>query len=216
MPEMSPTCTGGGAKTLKAFSVAISICTKYILAMDLKRQKLINAAIYFASNTRLCGKTKLVKLLYYLDFMHFRQTAKSVTDLKYSAWQFGPYPVSFGQEIDNPPSDLSSALLINKNPDQKMVFIKSRKKFDPEVFSSRELKLLEQIAYIFKEACAEDMVEASHLPNHPWDKTRKSKGDKAEIDYMLALDDQKGSISLEEAEETVRDRMLLRELSRAA
>ena len=163
----------------------------------------------------MCGKTKLVKLLYYLDFMHFRQTAKSVTGLQYYAWQFGPYPVSFASEIDHPPEDLSKALLISKEPEKKSLTIKARLKFDKDVFSQRELNLLEQIAFIFKEARAEDMVEASHLPNHPWDKTLKAKGEKAEIDYMLALDNQKGSMSLEEAKEIVEDRIILRGLSRA-
>lgn len=181
--------------------------------MDLKRQKLINAVIYFCSHTKMCGKTKLVKLLYYLDFMHFRQTAKSVTDLRYFAWQFGPYPVSFANEIDRPPEDLSKALLVCKKPEKKSVTIKPRAKFDKDVFSPREFKLLEQIAFIFKEARAEDMVEASHLPNHPWDKTLKSKGEKAEIDYILALDNQNGSISLEEAQEIIHDRMVMRELA---
>ena len=151
--------------------------------MDLKRQKLINAVIYFSSNTKQCGKTKLVKLLYYLDFMHFRQTAKSVTDLKYYAWQFGPYPESFANEIDNPPPDLASSLLIQKTG-KSFVAIKAKKKFDPDVFSQRELKLLKDIAYIFNEASTDDIVEVSHLPNQPWDKTLKSIGEKAEIDYI--------------------------------
>lgn len=181
--------------------------------MDLKRQKLINAAIYFSSNTKFCGKTKLIKLLYYLDFMHFRQTAKSVTDLKYFAWPKGPYPIEFAKDIDNPPPDLAESLLIRKDDEKQMIIIKARKKFNPDFFSPRELKLLENIAFIFKDARADDIVEASHLPNHPWDKTLKTKGDKAEIDYILALDTQKGSISLEDAEEIVRDRRVIRELS---
>ena len=184
--------------------------------MNFKRQKLINAVIYFTSNTKLCGKTKLVKLLYYLDFMHFRQTAKSVTDLKYYAWQLGPYPVAFANEIDNPPADLASSVLIQKNVGSRFVAIKAKKCFDPDVFSQRELKLMKDIAFIFSEASTDDMVEASHLPNHPWDKTLKAKGEKAEIDYLLALDDQKGSIQLKEAQEIVKDRMLLRELSLTA
>ena len=35
-----------------------------------EREKLINAIIYFAKNTRFLGKTKLCKLLYFLDFEH--------------------------------------------------------------------------------------------------------------------------------------------------
>jgi hypothetical protein len=43
-----------------------------------QREKLVNAIIYFCHNTKYCGKTKLMKLLYFLDFIHFKQTAKSV------------------------------------------------------------------------------------------------------------------------------------------
>ncbi len=52
------------------------------------RAKLLNSIIYFLSNTKSCGKTKLFKLLYYLDFMHFRETGRSVTNLDYYAWNF--------------------------------------------------------------------------------------------------------------------------------
>lgn len=50
------------------------------------------------------------------------------------------------------------------------------------------------------------MVEASHLPNHPWDKTIKSKGELAKIDYTLALDDTEVSLSFDEVIERLRDR----------
>ena len=38
------------------------------------REKLLNAIVYFANHTKSCGKTKLYKLLYYLDFTHFKET----------------------------------------------------------------------------------------------------------------------------------------------
>jgi hypothetical protein len=50
-----------------------------------ERNKLINAIVYFAQNTQHLGKTKLFKLLYLLDFEHFRQTGRSVTGLDYYA-----------------------------------------------------------------------------------------------------------------------------------
>jgi Antitoxin SocA-like, Panacea domain len=57
------------------------------------REKLINVVVYFASNTRHCGKVKLFKLLYLLDFTHFRETGRSVTGLDYRAWKMGPVPL---------------------------------------------------------------------------------------------------------------------------
>ena len=65
--------------------------------------------MYFAQNTNFCGKTKLMKLLYFLDFMHFKQTGKAVTDLYYFAWEQGPVPKVFFEEISKTPrKDLAS------------------------------------------------------------------------------------------------------------
>jgi hypothetical protein len=36
------------------------------MLIDTHREKLINAIVYFASNTKYCGKVKLFKLLYIL------------------------------------------------------------------------------------------------------------------------------------------------------
>jgi hypothetical protein len=46
-----------------------------------EREKLINAILYFAHETKYLGKFKLFKLLYLLDFEHFRLTGHSVTEL---------------------------------------------------------------------------------------------------------------------------------------
>lgn len=84
--------------------------------------------------------------------------------------------------------------------------MKPRKKFDDAFFTNRELRIMENVAFIFKDAKADDMVEASHLPSHPWDKTIHSKGEKAKIDYTLALDDSAASLSLEEVLERLKDK----------
>ncbi|MDO9288485.1 MAG: hypothetical protein Q7T83_06805, partial [Thermodesulfovibrionales bacterium] len=90
------------------------------------------------------------------------------------------------------------------------VELKPKKKFDDKYFTKRELSILENVAFIFKDAEAEDMVEASHLPNHPWDKTIKTKGEYAQIDYTLALDDMEGSLSLEEVMERIKEKKELK------
>lgn len=53
------------------------------------REKLINTIIYFAIHVKKCGKIKLFKLLYFLDFEHYKQTGRSVTGLDYYAWKMG-------------------------------------------------------------------------------------------------------------------------------
>lgn len=170
------------------------------------REKLFNAIIYFVSNTKYCGKTKLFKLLYYLDFLHFKETGISVTGLKYYTWPKGPVPRDLANEMPKPSHEFSTYLTCNDPGNGDFVVIRPKKYFDDTYFSKRELRLLKEIAYIFNEAKAETMVESTHLPNHPWDKTKKDKGMNIEIDYMLALDDSGKSITMEEALERIRDR----------
>lgn len=157
-----------------------------------EREKLIDAIIFFITKTKYCGLTKLFKLLNLLDFIHFRQTGRSVTGQDYYAWERGPVPADLFFEVKNrPDEDLKKSILIigpDVNEGRKLTKIKAKRKFDGRYFTKREIGLLEMLAEIFRDATADQMVEVSHLKNHPWDKTIKEKGEKAKIDYMLALD----------------------------
>lgn len=156
------------------------------------REKLINAIIYFVKNTKRCGLTKLLKLLYFLDFIHFRETGRSVTGNSYFAWARGPVPADLWNEIHKSPGDdLQKAVLIippNKTEDEWQMQFKPKQKFNNSFFTKREMRIMEELAEIFLEAQANDMIEATHLKGQPWDVTFKKKGEKSEIDYRLALD----------------------------
>lgn len=169
------------------------------------REKLINSIIYFAKNTNFCGKTKLLKLLYFLDFRHFKQAGKSVTGLDYYAWDMGPVPKGLYNELtDNMNTDLKKA--IQDLPKEGFQKICPKKKFDPQYFSGREMKLLKETAFIFKDAKADEMVESTHLKNEPWDRTLKEKGEFQKIDYMLAIDSEIASLPYDEAMERMEER----------
>jgi uncharacterized phage-associated protein len=77
---------------------------------ELARSRIRNAVLFFAKNTEACGKIKLFKLLYLLDFEHFKLTGKSVTGFEYEAWKFGPVPVDLMQEWEVLGEDLSAVV----------------------------------------------------------------------------------------------------------
>jgi len=169
------------------------------------REKLINAIIYFATHTKCCGKTKLLKLLYFLDFSYFKQTGKSVTGLDYFAWQMGPVPRELFEELsEGMKPDLLAA--IHDLPKEGFQQIRPKKKFDERFFSKKETELLENLAFVFKDAKADAMVESTHLKNEPWDKTLKQKGEYKQIDYMLAVDSEIASLPYDEAKERMQER----------
>jgi uncharacterized phage-associated protein len=168
-----------------------------------QREKLINAIIYFAKHTEYVGKLKLLKLLYLLDFCHFKTTGKSVTGLEYFAWEKGPVPKSLFEELENMQPDLNDAIHIEKiGTFYKIV---PRKKFTDKYFTPREKMLLHGLSSAFKHHKADEMKEVTHLRKRPWDKTWNEKGPQAKIDYMLAIDDEQSSLPYGEAQDRMKE-----------
>lgn len=165
------------------------------------REKLINLIIYLVQNTKKCFKTKLFKLLFFADFLHFKETGKSITGLTYDAWKHGPVPCDLYHELKTPREDLKAALNIIGESDKDFLKFVPKKKFDDRYFTKREMLIMERVAFIFKEADADLMIESSHLKNEPWHKTITLKGQGARVEYVLALDGSKGAISVEDCKE---------------
>jgi uncharacterized phage-associated protein len=133
------------------------------------REKLIQAVVFFASRVRKLGKIKLFKLLYFLDFQHYRDTGRSVTGLDYFAWKMGPVPVALFEELDAPRGDWHGRVTFEEVRTAKgpMFHPRAEVQFDATHFTKRELALMESLAREFRDANAEDMVEATHLENLP-------------------------------------------------
>ena len=130
-----------------------------------------------------------MKLLYFLDFMHFKKTGKSVTDLDYFAWEQGPVPKTFFEEISGTPKkDLKSLVTIKDTGDFQHISPEKGKNPDLDFFSPRELKLLKDISFIFRDVQAQEISDIAHLPNEPWNTTKSTKGMLELIDYALAID----------------------------
>jgi len=178
---------------------------------NIYREKLLNAILFFSKKVKHPSRTKVFKLLYFLDFLHFKATGRPVTNQNYYAWKFGPAPKELWHELNEAkvPEDFKPYLSIetykSEEGDRQGFNFKPKKHSDLAVFSPRERKILEDLAYIFEDATPSQMSEISHLPNQPWDKTIREKGDGALIDYLLALD-KEGPISEEEAKEVEKER----------
>jgi len=175
------------------------------------RRKLLSAILFFAKNTKHVNLTKLSKLLYFLDFTHFKQTGYPSIGLKYYAFRKGPVPRDFWLEIKdgNVPEDFKGKLALiprtdNFAPNYKELEIRAIENPDSSVFTPREMKILEYLAFVYKEARARDISEVTHLPNQPWDITVKKSGENSLIDYLLAIDE-KSEVSLDEAKDSLKE-----------
>jgi uncharacterized phage-associated protein len=165
--------------------------------MTLTEEKILNGIKYFVSHTKHVGRTKLFKLLYFWDFIHFKRYGMSVTGYEYYTYPFGPVPEPLYDEIrkDNLPVFLRGNISIIEDETEdndefkKFKILTKNKKVDFDCLSPNERRVLEEVALVFKDATAKDMTEITHLHNSPWDITRQ-KGMFIPIDYFLAIDEE--------------------------
>jgi len=156
------------------------------------REKRVNAIVYFASHTKYCGKIKLIKLLYLLDFTHYRATGRGVTGLEYHAWRLGPVPIDVYQEWDELGADLAEVVSIvpEKVIDYTRERVVAKREFDPQLFTSRELELMDNLARRFRDEYSKPLINFTHAELGPWHKIRdEGRGKNERIPYALAVPD---------------------------
>lgn len=158
------------------------------------RHKLINAIVFFAANTQFCGKIKLFKLLYLLDFEHFSHTGKSVTGFEYQAWKFGPVPAALMEEWEGLNPDLAQAVHIESEKEfdyyRQTVKVNAGVSFNGEFFTPRQLSIMQTLANLYGGNYSEPMIDVTHQQNGAWDKVwQNGQGAQKPIPYALSLPD---------------------------
>ena len=145
------------------------------------REKLVNSIVFFARNTQYCGKTKLFKLLYLLDFHHFREAGRSVTGLEYHAWKNGPVPFALVQEWDDLEADLATAIDIvpERVIDYDRQRVDAKGAFDDSHFTKRELRLMQELAHRHHDEMTKPLIGLTH----------EERGNNERIPYALAVPD---------------------------
>ena len=184
------------------------------MLIEHSREKLLNLVGYFAKHTRKCGKTKLFKLLFYTDFRHFQETGRPITGLFYFVWPNGPVPVELFEEFKHPKDDFHSAFAITKFTDNDRLNVLPKKsfKFHAEYFSPRELQIMEEVAYTFKNTTAKQMVLATHFPEDPWERAKHQFGMQRQIPYEFSFSASPSSLPKEIYQERLADEHEAQEL----
>lgn len=176
--------------------VYVSCFACYILHMgtiaELSRRRLFNVIRYFARNTEYCGKVKLFKLLYLLDFQHVAEIGKPVTGLNYEAWKFGPVPVEVMQMWEDFESGPVGGCYVT--PESVQGFVRQTVKvllgvcFEQRLFSRRELRIMQELAEKYRQTVSPMMIDVAQKENGAWAKVwRDGKGAFQVIPYRLAI-----------------------------
>ena len=152
-------------------------------------EKLSNVIVAFIKecDSSYNDKLKLNKLLFYLDFSHYRSYGYSITGTSYRAIQYGPVPSKY----DNIYSFLENENVITPK------FIRDEKNaarevfetscnFDEALFDEQELATLKDIIEKFKSTPTWDIVDLSHEEN-AWKDLNRNKELISYQDYAFNL-----------------------------
>ncbi len=153
-------------------------------ASNNSEQKLQQVILYFLEriNNVHLGRTKLMKLLYFVDFNHYEAHGQSVTGATYRKLPHGPYPDKIEKLIAKmEASGLVQSVKVDHKGYAQHRLITLNGKFDPARFSGTELQALERVAADWADATAAQIEAATHR-EAPWAGTRDGKT----IDYEMA------------------------------
>ena len=156
------------------------------------REKTLHALVYFAKETLYVGKLKLFKLLYLLDFEHYKNTGLSVTGQTYKALDNGPVPQELMDEWDAPKEDFIGSFLKKEKEypnGWKAQVLEPRVKFNDIFFSEYQLSLMQDLAKEYFRHTSKMMIDETHQKFDLWDEIYTVRGLKYQtIPYELALE----------------------------
>lgn len=173
--------------------------------MDIPLRKLKAILLYFATHTnpKFLGKTKLMKLFYFLDFDHVKKHAVPITYDTYYHLDHGPIPTvimnMLSQAVEDPKhSPFSDIITFEKVKirDNNMVKIKAVRQFtlkDESLFSDDELETLKIVSACYADK-DQTSIEALSHSQAGWKNTLPGQV----IGYQHAADDPDCQVTKEE------------------
>lgn len=139
-------------------------------------EKFTEMVVYFSEQIKPY-KTKMNKLLFYADFLMFKQSCFSISGVRYNAINMGPVPHNFQSIFE---------YLVNKNEIDihytefpnggfgEQFIAKTDRPFNGTLFSELELDVLKKIVSTFKTTSTNDIIELSHLEK-AWKENEQTK-----------------------------------------
>lgn len=150
-------------------------------------EKFVEMVVYFTETVKP-WKTKLNKLLFYADFLHFKRTCFGISGAEYVAINMGPVPNNFNSlfeyAVTNHKVDITYHEFANGGVGEVFSPCDNRT-FSAELFEETELNAMNVVATTFKGIPTREMVDWSH-EEQGWIDNFPTKG-KIEYNYAFNL-----------------------------
>lgn len=137
--------------------------------------KLGNAIIYLVERLGPVSKTKLLKLLYFVQETSVRKYGLRFFDMPFLVWHLGPVAEDVFVELSaETPVMLDE--YVNRNTQDGKTFIAPRKAFSDDEFSDNEINLLQFVTDHYGQFSADELVALTHRKHSLWYKTAQQNG----------------------------------------
>ncbi|WNJ16510.1 type II toxin-antitoxin system antitoxin SocA domain-containing protein [Pontibacter sp. G13] len=125
--------------------------------------KVANFVLYFAKQIQP-RKTRLNKLMFYADFLHYKQHGFSISGCNYRAIPFGPVPSHFRELFGMLEAEgyvqIEEEIFEHGGVGER--FIADKQEFDETIFSASELVAMKQVAEKFAQTKTAEIIDISH------------------------------------------------------
>lgn len=145
------------------------MCTLTITDKD----KLGNAVVYIASHTNNLSKTKLLKLLYFMEEYSVRRFHTPFLGLPYEVWQAGPVAKDVFIDLSETPVILDG--YIRKSIVGNATYITAAKDFCDDEFSDNDILVMDEVLKKYGSMTAAELVNITHQQGTLWYKVAKEE-----------------------------------------
>jgi DNA-binding transcriptional regulator YiaG len=149
-------------------------------------EKLTEMVVFFAEKVQPF-KTKMNKLLFYADFIMFKQSCFSISVVRYKVIDLGPVPNNFQSIFEYLFNKEEINIITTEFPQGyigEQFIARKNRPFNAGLFTVEELDVLEQVSQSFMQTSTNDMIALIHLEK-AWKENEKNKN---VISYRYAFE----------------------------
>jgi uncharacterized phage-associated protein len=137
-------------------------------------EKVAHYVIFFARQVNPM-KTRLNKLLFYADFLHFKRSGYAISGCNYRAIPYGPVPSHFRELFGILETEkyiqIEEELSENGHMGERFLALKA---FDASLFTEQELEDMNEVVNRLGEMNTQDLIHLSH-GEHAWKENEKER-----------------------------------------
>ena len=121
--------------------------------------RLKNLLLYVLEQLGETFQTKMNKVLFYIDFLSYREQGRAISGLSYMAIDFGPVPQRWDRVYSGFDEVIPQSKLVK---DQECTVLTATSNADISLFSDKEIELINQVCAKLKRLNANKISEMSH------------------------------------------------------